>query len=155
MENEYSKNRIFQVLSEIPLDIEGSNLANTGYYPAEFDKNWMSDNDYAKCLEEAYETDSKVLFTNIYLEWDSCDCSEGMCSHGAYVVGMRVVYNDDKIEIDMWDGDTLGSTHNGTFSMPSENTTVYDFYRMCELVGITLKFSEYAKSLLNNQNKTI
>jgi len=32
--------------------------------------------------------------------------------------------------------------------IPEKESTIYDFYRMCELVGIKLELSDYAVSLL-------
>lgn len=147
----YSREILFQVLSNIPLDIEGSNISNTGWYPnPEWDAEYMTKEEIIEALEEAKKQDEKVLFKNIYLDWDRCDCNDGMCSHGSFVVGMSVMNNEEKIEIDFVDGDSLESTHDSSFILPTKNATIYDFYRMCELVGIKLEFSDYAHSLLQS-----
>ena len=58
----YSKEVLFQVLSNIPLDIEGSNLSKVGWYPIlEYDLEYMGQAEFTKATEEATEKDSKVL----------------------------------------------------------------------------------------------
>lgn len=140
---------IFKVFSSIKIDIEGSNLGQVGWKPSKSDLEYITQEEYNKTVEEYNSQNSKVLFTNIRLDWDSCDC-EGWCSHGSYVYQLTVINNKDKNEIDYVDGDSLEFCNNGKYGrIPTENATIYDFFRMCEICDINLDFSDYAKSLLD------
>lgn len=141
---------IFKVFSNIKLDVEGSNLGQVGWKPSKDDLKYMPQEAYDESIKEYENNNSKVLFTNIRLDWDSCDC-EGWCSHGGWVYHLTVINGADKIEIDVVDGDSLEFYNNGKCGrIPIENATVYDFFRMCEMCEINLQLSYYAKSLLEN-----
>lgn len=144
------KENIFKVFSKIKLDIEGSNLCEVGLKPTESDLNYMNKDEFDLCVKQYNAINSDVLFKNIRLDWDSCDC-EGWCSHGSYVYQLTVINGKHKIEIDHVEGDSLEFTNNGKYGrIPTENATVYDFFRMCEMCEINLELSDYAKQLLNN-----
>lgn len=144
------KENIFKVFSEIKLDIKGSNLGQVGWKPSKSDLKYMPQEAYDEAVKEYENNNSKVLFTNILLDWDSCDC-EGWCSHGGWVYQLTVINGTDKNEIDVVDGDSLEFYNNGKCGrIPIENSTIYDFIRMCEICEINLELSDYAKSLLNN-----
>lgn len=146
------KENVFKIFSEIKLDIEGSNLGEVGYKPSKSDLKYMSEEEFDLSVKEYDDQNSKVLFKNIRLDWDSCDC-EGWCSHGGWVYQLTVINDKDKIEIDVVDGDSLEISNNGKYGrIPLENTTIYDFYRMCEICDINLEFSDYAKSLLEAES---
>lgn len=148
------KENIFKVFSEIKLDIEGSNLGQVGWLPSEEDLKYMPQEAYDESVKEYEETNSKVLFKNIRLDWDSCDCGDCYgCSHGSWVYQLTVLNEKDKIEIDVVDGDSLEFYNNGKGGrIPTENATVYDFFRMCEICEINLEFSDHAKSILKNKD---
>lgn len=149
-ENKMTKENIFKVFSEIKLDIEGSNLGQVGWRPSESDLNYMNQDEFDLSVKKYNAENSKVLFTNIRLDWDSCDC-EGWCSHGGWVYQLTVINGADKNEIDVVDGDSLEFYNNGKFGrIPVENATIYDFFRMCEMCEINLQLTDYAKSLLEN-----
>lgn len=149
------RENIFKVFSNIKLDIEGSNLGQVGWLPSESDLDYMPIEEYNLSVEEFNSQNSKVLFTNIRLDWDSCDCGEGYgCSHGSWVYQLTIINDKDKTEIDYVDGDALEFYNNGKSSrIPTENATVYDFIRNCEMCDINLEFSDYAKSLLEIEIK--
>lgn len=147
MENKYTAQRIFEILHQIPLDIEGSNITKTGWYPdPEWDAEGMSKEEVERLTLEAIQKDSKVLFTNVSVHYDSCDC-EGWCNCSDWVYEIVVMNGENRHEIEV-DEDHIGIYNNEKGSSIPPQSTIYDFYRMCELVGVELEFSEYAKQLL-------
>lgn len=153
MKNTYSKELLFAVLSKIPLDVEGSNLENICDFPSEEFKKYLSEKDFKEAEKEYLEAERKVFFSNVFLQWDRCDCNDGMCSHGSWCYQIDVVVDKVRFEIEFEDAETLyfDGKETGKRSMiPVESATLYDFYRMCEIVGIQLEFSKSAISLFNN-----
>lgn len=138
--------KLFEVLSKIPLDLGGSNIANTGYDPAS-DSSLDSAPFMASAIEEYKKKNEKVLFTNVQLVWDSCDCGDGFgCSHPDWVDLVFINSGGEMHKLE-YDGESIHIYGKGQVMMPAE-CTVYDFYRMCELVDIHLELSDYAKSLI-------
>jgi len=144
-------NKAYAALSVIPLDIEGSNLENTGWMPSESDREYMDEGNYKFAIEECNLKNAKVLFKNVSLLWDSCDCGDGYgCAHGSYVYELRIKNGDKVYEIEYEDGDHLYFEGNAKMvKIPVAGSTIYDFVRACELCEIELEFSDYALSLLN------
>ena len=139
---------LYEVFSAIPLDVEGSNIAFTGWIPSESDKAYMDNDSFTKAVQEGTEKNAKVLFKNIALNWESCDCGDGFyCSHGNWVYGIDITNEDKKHALEMYDG-IAAYNEDKQAMIPSKGSTIYDFYRMCELVGIKLELSNYALSLL-------
>lgn len=150
MINNYTAQRIFEILHQIPLDIEASNVANIGIVPLEEHKEWLGEEGWQQAYIEAVEKNKNVIFNNITLEYDSCDC-EYSCSCGEWIFAIHISQENEHYTIDIEDEHQLNVYLNGkTATIPMVNSSVYDFYRMCELVGINLEFSEYAKNLLNS-----
>lgn len=148
MENTTCRNTIFRTLSQIPLDIEGSNISRTGWYPSDWDSEHMTIEDIDDAMEDAVRKDEKVLFEKIYLHWDSCDCGGGYpCSHGDWVFEIIITDKNGNHVVDIDDGGIYVVANDKFTQLPVEGSTVYDFYRMCEIVGIELEFTDYAKSL--------
>ncbi len=142
---------IFATFFNIPLDIEGSNLENTGWMPSKEDVKYMGEEGYKNAVDECNLKNEKVIFKNVSLNWDSCDCGDGYgCSHGSYVYEINIVNGDKVYEIEYEDGDHLyfeGSA--GMVKIPTTGATIYDFIRACELCEIKLELSDYAKSLIS------
>jgi len=146
---EITKQKIFEILSNIPLDIESSNVANTTYPPSEEHKQFLGEEEWQKAYDFAIEKNKNVLFNNLSTEYDSCDC-EYSCSCGDWIFAIHINQNNKIYTIEIEDENQLSIYLDGkTCSIHTENATVYDFYRMCELVGVQLEFSEYAKSLFS------
>lgn len=141
---------LYAAFSSIPLDIEGSNLENTGWMPSESDIKFMGDERYKLAVKECNLKNSKVLFKNVSLQWDSCDCGDGYgCSHGSYVYEINIFSNGKNITIEYTDGDTLEFYNEGKYcKIPTAGATIFDFVRMCEICEIELELSDYAVSLL-------
>ncbi len=141
---------LYATFSSIPLDIEGSNLENTGWMPSEKDISYMGEENYKFAIEECNLKNAKVIFKNVHLSWDSCDCGDGYgCSHGSYVYEINITNVDKTHTIEYTDGDSLEFYNNGKCcKIPTEGVTIFDFIRMCQICEIELEFSDYAISLL-------
>lgn len=139
---------LYAAFSVIPLDIEGSNLENTGWMPK--DISYMGEDSYKLAVEEYNLKNAKVLFKNVSLQWDSCDCGDGYgCSHGSYVYEINIFSNGKNITIEYTDGDSLEFYNEGKYcKIPTAGATIFDFIRMCEICEIQLELSDYAVSLL-------
>ena len=141
---------LYAAFSSIPLDIEGSNLGNTGWMPSESDIKYMGEESYKLAVEEWNLINAKVLFKNVSLQWDSCDCGDGYgCSHGSYVYEINIFSKGKNITIEYTDGDSLEFYNEGKYcKIPTAGATIFDFIRMCEICEIELELSDYAVSLL-------
>jgi hypothetical protein len=141
---------LYTAFSSIPLDIEGSNLENTGWMPSESDIKYMGEENYKLAVEECNLKNSKVMFKNVSLRWDSCDCGDGYgCSHGSYVYEIHITNGEEVYKVEYEDGDYLYFEGNGKMvKIPVVGSTIYDFIRACELCEIELQLSDYAVSLL-------
>lgn len=145
--------KIFSTFFNIPLDIEGSNLENTGWMPSNDDIKYMGEDSYKSAVDECNSMNEKVIFKNISLQWDSCDCGDGYgCSHGSYVYEINIT-NDKKVyEVEYEDGEHIYFEGNGKMvKIPVAGSTIYDFIRACELCEIELEFTDYAIKLLQEQ----
>jgi len=139
---------LYNVFSAIPLDIEGSNIAYTGWIPSESDKKWMDGDSFAKSVKEGEEKNAKVLFKNVFPQWESCDCGDGfVCSHGSWVYEINITNEDKTHTLEIDDSGIIAYNAQRQAMIPEKESTIYDFYRMCELVGIKLELSDYAVSL--------
>jgi hypothetical protein len=141
---------LYAAFSVIPLDIEGSNLQNTGWMLSKKDISYMGEESYKLAIEECNLKNAKVLFKNVSLQWDSCDCGDGYgCSHGSYVYEINIFSNGKNITIEYTDGDSLEFYNEGKYcKIPTAGSTIFDFIRMCEICEIELELSDYAVSLL-------
>ena len=141
---------LYEAFSSIPLDIEGSNLENTGWMPSESVIKCMGEESYNLAVEECNLKNSKVMFKNVSLSWDSCDCGDMYgCSHGSYVCEIHITNIEKVYEVEYEDGDHLYFEGNGKMvKIPVAGSTIYDFVRACELCEIELELSDYAVSLL-------
>lgn len=141
---------LYAAFSPIPLDIEGSNLENTGWIPSEIDKKYMDEKNYLLAIEEAKTKNEKVLFKNVSLQWDSCDCGDGYgCSHGSYVYDIDIINGGKRINVEYTDGDSLEFYNEGKCcKIPTAGATIFDFIRMCQICEIELELTDYAEALL-------
>ncbi len=85
----YSNKNILD-LYNIPFDIES--LECKTWKPSIMDKEIYSEDYYNKELKKWEEESSKLLFKNVFLRWESCDCGEGYgCSHGNWVYEINIL----------------------------------------------------------------
>jgi len=140
---------LFTAFSQIPLNVEGSNIDRTGWMPSEDDKKYIDENSWQKAVKEYEEANEKVMFNNVSLQWDSCDCGDGYgCSHGSYVYEILISNEDKTHKVDVDDSGLSFYNDQKQSCIPMYGSTIYDFYRACELVDIKLQLSDYAKSIL-------
>lgn len=143
---------LYAAFSTIPLDIEGSNLENTGWMPSEDDIKYMGEENYKLAVEECNIKNEKVIFKNVFLQWDSCDCGDGYgCPHGSFVYEIDILSKGERIKVEYTDGDSLEfyNPKSGMYcNIPTKGATIFDFIRMCEICEIDLELSDYAVSLL-------
>jgi hypothetical protein len=128
------------VFSEIPLDIEGSNIAKTAWYPSERETQAMPPDAVVQALAEAMRIDEKVCFTNVQLAWDSADDGP------SYVYEIRVKDGDKTHTIEIEYGPDLLLCEG--LALPIGHATLWDFMRLCEMCDIPLVLSPYAEGLL-------
>lgn len=144
-------------LFKLPLQID-KNIAIDGWFPSEsdIDDEFISRQDFDAAIEEYNKQNENVIFSNTYLSWDSCDCGDGYgCSHGSWIYEVGVTTNNGKdIKFETFDDNCI-CLNNGKkgseymeINTPMANLTVGDFYRMCQILGIELKFTDYGKSLI-------
>jgi hypothetical protein len=146
--------KIFRAFYQIPLDIEGSNIDRVGWIPDIEDCKYMPEGEYERLLKEWTYVNAKVLFDNVFNEWDSCDCGDGYgCSHGSWVCEIRIRSGDKYHHIEL-EEDRMFIENQGMVYIPIK-ASIYDFYRACQLVGIQLELSEYAKSLVEGKQPTV
>lgn len=146
-----TKLAVFAVFSEIPLDIEGSNLQEKGLCPSTVHEFYDTDEEYKLAMDGYIEKNSKVLFKNVSLQWDTCDCSDFVCSHDDFVCGIEINDGDKTWNIIYEDQEYIYIEGLNTVQIPISGASVYDFIRACELCGIKLEFSDYALSLLSEK----
>lgn len=140
---------LYTAFSAIPLDVEGSNISCIGWIPSDSDKKYMESKDFEEAVKQSEKENEKVLFKNIYLNWDNCDCGEGYgCSHGSWVYEINIACEGKNHTLEIDDSGIIAYNNGRQSMIPEKEVTVYDFYRMCEIVGIKLELSDYAQSLL-------
>jgi hypothetical protein len=146
---------VVSALSAIPLDLEGSNISYEAWLPDESNKKYMGEDGFNEAVKEYYENSGKVLFKNVTLGWDTCDCGGGYpCSHGRFVYEINIKNGDENHTLDL-DGEGISAYNNGKqATIPEKDVTAYDFYRMCEMVGIKLELTDYALSLITTTTAT-
>lgn len=148
--------KVYAIFSKIPLDVSGSNLEKTGWMPSESDRKLIGEEYYKEAVDDYNSRNSKVLFKNVHLHWDSCDCGGGYpCSHGSYVYEVCITNGDKVYTVDFENGEDIIFEGNGKYIRTPIGITVFDFIRACELCEIELEFSDYAMELLDSKSITI
>ena len=90
-------------------------------------------------------------FANVKLDWESCDCSEYPCSHPDYVANVIITNDVRSTEIQIEDGETLfGQGYASYFAIPIKST-LYDFYRACQLIDYELELTDYSKQIIKRE----
>jgi hypothetical protein len=136
---------ILEKLFKIPLDISGSNIAETGWYP---DENFEG---YADALKEYQEGNKNVLFKNVSIETDSCDCNSGYggCNCGSWVY--RINVGEHNIEVEYEENLFIENKKTEKYCTIPARSSIGYFYVSCIEMGINVELSDYAKSLINKQ----
>jgi len=144
---------IFATFFNIPLDIEGSNLENTGWMPSKEDVKYMGEESYKNAVDECNLKNEKVIFKNVSLNWDSCDCGDGYgCSHGSYVYEIEIINDKEVLFVEFEDQYHICFSNNEkTVKIPVVGASIYDFIRACKMCEIELEFTDYAIKLLQSK----
>ncbi len=140
------KNNLFK----IPFDVELLYNYSTCNYKEKPD--WMSLSDYEKSQEAYRKEEDKVLFKNVKVEYENCDCSGGYsCNHGNYPWGL--IFNDQPNESYFEDEGVLICNDKGMVKLNSlKDISIGHFVDACELLDIKLEFTETGNKILNDKN---
>lgn len=113
-------------------------LENQGWYPADIEKQWMSEEDYNEAVRKYNEAEKEILYSNLILHWDSCDCGDGYgCSHGSWVYEIT---NDLKQKIEFYDDGFAITGERTTVSVENYSIiTFQEFEQMCAIAGFKLE----------------
>lgn len=145
----FSNTVLYAAFSSIPLDIEGSNISQIGFIPSASDLIHFGKEKAEMWATEFKEKNKHVLFKNINLKWDSCDCGDGFgCSHPDWVYQIEVKNKEKNHTIELNGNGIEAYNNNRQCVIPEKNVSVYDFFRMCEMLEIELELSDYALSIL-------
>ncbi len=140
------KNNLFK----IPFNAEL--LFNYGTCNYKEKPEWMSENDY-KCNQiEYHEEEAKVLFKNVKVEYESCDCGNGYgCSHADYPYGL--IFDNQPNESYFEDDGILICNDKGMVRFDNlKDISMGHFVNACELLDIKLEFTETGNKILNDKN---
>lgn len=120
---------------ELPFHIK--HLYNDNWYPGEEEKKYMPEESYKSAMDAYAQTEKDVVFEDIYVSHDSCDCSEYGCSHGRWP--FEVVTKDKSETISFEDAGLYFEKDRKTASIPDLTLiTLGHFYDLCSVVGIKL-----------------
>jgi hypothetical protein len=131
-------------LSKIPFDLSNLDLID-GYIwsPVEEDKLHMSQLAFDEAIDLAKKRREKLLFSNTFVNYDSCDCGgDYPCDHGDFPYEIEVKNSSGEIiTVIEIDGDALDfqSIDCSINIVGLKNFTYADFARFCKLCGITLE----------------
>lgn len=131
--------------SAIPFDLNNLDLIDGNiYFPVEDDKQIMSQLAFDEAIELGNKRKEKLLFTNTFVNYESCDCNGGYppCDHPNYPSEIEVKDKEGNIlhVIDI-SGNTLEFGNEDTYTSITglKNFTYADFIRFCQLCGIKLE----------------
>ncbi len=144
------------------------NLECRVYRPNSFDKEYMGEEEYNRQVEAWKLANEMIMFQNVFLSWESCDCGESGygCSCGDYITSVnilkpvQIIYNSNlvnrikdivkkqKIEENYWSFDLEDKNYYsddipfGNFSLPVP-TTIGDFINDCERIGAEIIWNNW------------
>jgi hypothetical protein len=127
----------------IPFDLKNLDIINNNIWcPTEDDKKYMTQNSYDEALLEYKNRKAKLLFTNVTVNYESCDCGGGYpCNHSQYPCEIIVKNGENSNLIKIDGNDSLEFYYNNTNINITglKNFTYGDFIRFCKLCDITLE----------------
>jgi hypothetical protein len=114
------------------------------WYPTESDKEFMSQNAFDEAMAQYKERKSKILFNNVFVNYESCDCGGGYpCNHASFPTEIEVVDSKNMVNhiIGIDGDDSLVFEYNKTEIQINglKNFTYGDFIRFCKLCDINLE----------------
>jgi len=133
-----SMNKVMD-LYNLPFDY--GRLMNREWKPEgkhEFHEVWMPDNTKKRMIDVYNDAEAKVLFKNVRIDYESCDCGDGYgCSHASYPIGIG--FSEDEsffLEEDSYYADNKVSFHS---PLPK---TIGEFVEDCSRCGFNLEWSD-------------
>lgn len=133
-------------LFEMPFSVD--HLSNNGWMPDKEKPSYMKQDEYDKWVEDYKIAEAKVMFKNVNVQFESCDCGgEYGCSHPAYPY--EITFKNDK-EIESFfedDGFYLQSKKGFVKFDKEKEITMGHFVAGCELIGIKLEPTDFFKTL--------
>lgn len=121
-----------------------SRVNNSIWFPSESDKEIMSQSIWDQAMAEYTEAVDNLVFNNIQVIYDSCDCYGGCCGHPSWVHELHVRTPEGLVVITM-EEDQLCFPFNETyiFVTPTEKFTYADFIAICKFCNINLESNLY------------
>lgn len=135
-------------LFEIPFD---EKLLDNPFWEYEEKPDWM----YKEDWEKMKEIQNRVLFKNIDVQYEICDCGgEYGCSHNAYPYALTI-NKDESIESMFEDDGIYVSNRNGHIKFDDlTKITIGHFATACELLGIKLEYTEEGNKIINGTSNS-
>lgn len=127
-------------IGDIPFDVK--HLENNEWPLNDDMRKYMGEESQREHEETYNKAQAEVVFNNIHVEWDSCDCGNGYgCSHGSWPFRGHFG-NDPEAKID-WedDGISLSKGKKSIYLSNLESFTIGQFIDMCKIVGIELQYA--------------
>lgn len=137
-------------LFNIPFNIKY--FHNENYLPDGDMKKYMfpgeeGEIEYHSMVKKHREGENNVLFNNIYVHYESCDC-EYPCSHQPWESAITLNKYGNKVKIEFVDEGISIENENGYLMLNKiENITIGHFYQACQVLDIELELSEKAHDL--------
>ncbi len=137
-------------LFDIPINLE-ENIGEIGWKPNEADFEFKPEH-YIEAVVDYEEANEKVCFSNVQLNWDSCDCGDGYgCPHPDYIYELAITDANGVHTVEVGEDYLEFEAHNtGERCTIPTSGSIGDFYRACQMCGIILEFTPYAKSLMTD-----
>lgn len=123
--------------SELPFDVK--HLENNNWPLDDDSKKYMNEKSIADYQQSYQLADDEVLFKNIHVVWDSCDCGQGYgCSHPDWPFEGK--FGDDPEAQFDFEDDSIRLEKGGKYITvgPTSQMTMQDFADACKIVGIQL-----------------
>jgi hypothetical protein len=157
--------KVFIDFDMVSMDLNDLDAINSNiWFPSETDKEYMSQSAFDDELRKANTKKVNLIFSNIRINYDSCDCGEGWgCSHGRWPY--QIIVSDGEKEphvIEIENQDSLA--YSRYVNLVTKEIVPYykkdsklviasilrkifltygDFIRFCNMSGIPLKSDKY------------
>ena len=134
-------------LFKMPFSVD--HLCNNQWKPDNQKSRYTSQENYEEAVKNYEDAQKKVMFKNIYVQFESCDCGgEYGCSHAAFPFKIIFENNKEDVEALFEDDGFYLQNENGFVKFENEKgVTMGKFITACWLIGIKLELTEYGKTL--------
>lgn len=126
-------------------------LYNLGWHPSQMDLDaeYMGQENYDKAVKEFEDTENLVVFDDLMVVMETCDCGDGYgCSHADWPYEIK--HNFGKEITLSWEDDGFYiETPKGYLRFDkTDEMTIGDFYYGCKLLGVELSINDNGLKLL-------